>query len=409
MGSALETVVNKLREIYTELESPALREVVASAELEEFEDKVVVRVPDEYCKFAFLKEIYPRLRRELNISVIVLSEGEEIVFELNPKYTFNNFIVGKGNLLAVRACQVALENLRKKSIPYNPIFIYGKVGVGKTHLLQATGNKAIKKDFKVVYRSSIDFAEEVFKAIKEGSISYLREFYKNVDLLLIDDIQFMAGKERTQLEFFNIFNHLHQNNRLVVIASDRPPKKLKDIMDRLVNRFEGGLVVELKIDEVVKKAIIKEKLIIYGLPVDENIIEYVAQNTGDNVREIEGFIARLKAERGLETDSRIFPKKEAKIKLSPQEVLNEVSSFYGIDIKKLLKKTRNRKISLVRQIAIYLVRQVCKEPLTAIGKLFGVSDHTSVLYAIRRIEKLKAEDKKLEREIEFLKTKLLDG
>ena len=135
----------------------------------------------------------------------------------------------------------------------------------------------------------------------------------------------------------------------------------------------------------------------------------MAQNTGDNVREIEGFIARLKAERGLETDSRIFPKKEAKIKPSPQEVLNEVSSFYGIDIKKLLKKTRNRKISLVRQIAIYLVRQVCKEPLTAIGKLFGVSDHTSVLYAIRRIEKLKAEDKKLEREIEFLKTKLLDG
>ena len=405
MGTQLETVENKLNEIYSELESPALREVLTSAQLEELEDKVIVRVPDEYCKFAFLKEIYPRLRRELNISVIVLSEGEEIVFELNPKYTFKNFIVGKGNLLGVRACQIAIENLKRKSLPYNPIFIYGKVGVGKTHLLQATGNKALEKDFKVIYRSSIDFAEEVFKAIKEGSISYLREFYKNVDLLLIDDIQFMAGKERTQLEFFNIFNHLYQNNRLVVIASDRPPKKLKDVMDRLVNRFEGGLVVELKIDEVIKKAIIKEKLIIYGLPVDNDIIEYVATNTGDNAREIEGFIARLKAERSLEVGTLRLEHKRRR-NLTPLEVVKEVANFYGVETKKLLKKTRNRKLSLIRQIAIYLVRNICSEPLTSIGKIFGVSDHTSVLYAIRRIEKLKKEKKELQKELEFLITKL---
>ncbi len=405
MATPLETVENKLNEIYLELESPALREVLTSTRLEELEDKIIIRVPDEYCKFAFLKEIYPRLRRELNIPVIVLSEGEEIVFELNPKYTFKNFIVGKGNLLAVRACQIAIENLKRKSLPYNPIFIYGKVGVGKTHLLQATGNKALEKDFKVVYRSSIDFAEEVFRAIKEGTISYLREFYKNVDLVLIDDIQFMAGKERTQLEFFNIFNHLYQNNRLVVIASDRPPKKLKDIMDRLVNRFEGGLVVELKIDEVIKKAIIKEKLIIYGLPVDNEIIEYVAANTGDNAREIEGFIARMKAERSVETVS-LNLKQAGKKNPTPIEVVKEVAAFYGVEPKKLLKKTKNRKLSLIRQIAIYLVRNICREPLTSIGKIFGVSDHTSVLYAIRRIEKLKNEKRELQKELEFLTTKL---
>ena len=405
MPGLLDTVLEKLREIYRHLDSPALREVIEKAELEEYEDKVIVRVPDEYCKFAFLKEIYPLVKRELEVSLLVLTPSEDVIFELSPKYTFKNFIVGKGNLLAVRACQVAVENLRKKSLPYNPIFIHGRVGVGKTHLLQATGNKAKEKGFKVVYRSSIDFAEEVVAAIKENSLSYLRDFYKGVDVLLIDDIQFMAGKERTQLEFFNIFNHLYQNNRLVVIASDRPPKKLRDVMDRLIYRFEGGLVVELKLDEITKKAIIKEKLIIYGLPVDQNIIDYIAQNTGDNVREIEGFIAQLKAKESIN----LKPSRGECKKVSPEEVVKEVSTFYGIPKGKILKKTRNRKVSLIRQIAIYLTRQVCNLPLTKIGEIFGVSDHTSVLYAIRKIEKLRREDPRLGEEIEFLKTKLLEG
>ena len=405
MPGLLQSVLEKLRELYDRFtDSPALREVLERCELQEHEDKVVVRVPDEYCKFAFLKEIYPLVKRELDVSLVVLTPSEDLIFDLSPKYTFKNFIVGKGNLLAVRACQVAVENLRKKSIPYNPIFIHGRVGVGKTHLLQATGNKALEKGFKVVYRSSIDFAEEVVKAIKENSLSYLRDFYRNVDVLLIDDIQFMAGKERTQLEFFNIFNHLYQNNKLIVIASDRPPKKLRDIMDRLVNRFEGGLVVELKLDRITKRAIIKEKLIIYGLPVDEALIEYIAENTGDNVREIEGFLAKLKAEKGLSS----LPKGEGKKDIPPERVLREVATYYGIPEKKLLKKTRNRKISLVRQIAMYLIRQVCGLPLTKIGELLGVSDHTSVLYAIRRVEKLKKEKPEIGEEIEFLKTKLLE-
>ena len=405
MPGLIDTVLEKLREIYHKLESPALKEVVERAELEEYEDKVVVRVPDEYCKFAFLKEIYPLVKRELQVSLLVLTPSEDVIFELSPKYTFKNFIVGKGNLLAVRACQVAIENLRKKSIPYNPIFIYGRVGVGKTHLLQATGNKALERGFKVVYRSSIDFAEEVVSAIKENSLSYLRDFYKTVDVLLIDDIQFMAGKERTQLEFFNIFNHLYQNNKLVVIASDRHPKKLRDVMDRLINRFEGGLVVELKLDEITKKAIIKEKLIIYGLPVDQNIIDYIAQNTGDNVREIEGFIAQLKAKESLN----LKPSEEKYRQVSPEEVVKEVSTFYGVSKNKILKKTRNRKISLIRQIAMYLTRQVCGLPLAKVGEIFGVSDHTSVLYAIKKIEKLKRENPQIGEEIEFLKTKLLEG
>ncbi len=405
MPGLLDNVLEKLRDIYNHLESPALKEVIEKTELEEFEDKVVVRVPDEYCKFAFLKEIYPLVKRELNVSLIVLTPSEDVIFELSPKYTFKNFIVGKGNLLAVRACQVAVENLRKKSIPYNPIFVYGRVGVGKTHLLQATGNLALKKGFKVIYRSSIDFAEEVINAVKENSISYLRDFYRNVDVLLIDDIQFMAGKERTQLEFFNIFNHLYQNNKLVVIASDRPPKKLRDVMDRLVNRFEGGLVVELKLDPATKRAIIKEKLIIYGLPVDEGLIDYIAQNTGDNVREIEGFIAKLKAQKGVEEEPP-FTFEVEKREISPERVINEVSSYFGIPKSKLLKKTRNRKISLVRQIAMYLIRRVCGLPLTKIGEIFGIKDHTSVLYAIRRVEKLKNEKRELAEELEFLITKL---
>jgi chromosomal replication initiator protein len=400
----LQSILLKLEEIYQTIESPALREVIEKCELEEFEDKVVIRVPDEYCKFAFLKEIYPLLKKEFDIPLPVLTPSEDIVFELSPKYTFKNFIVGKGNIYAVRACQVAVENLRKKSLPFNPIFIYGKVGVGKTHLLQATGNKALEKGFTVVYRSSIDFAEEVVAALKEGSISYLRDFYKNVDVLLIDDIQFMAGKERTQLEFFNIFNHLYQNNKLVVIASDRPPKKLKDLMDRLVNRFEGGLVTELKIDEVVKKAIIKEKLIIYGMPIDEEIIEYIAQNTGDNVREIEGFIAKLKIE-----DNGGAKYEPQKRRVSPADVLAAVSEFYSVPEQKLLKKTRNRKLSLARQVAMYLIRQICNLPLTKIGEIFNVSDHTSVLYAIRKIDKLIKKKPEIRGEVEFLRERILNG
>ena len=399
----LDTVLERLREIYAKLESPALREVIEKSELEEYEDKVIVRVPDEYCKFAFLKEIYPLLRGEFSRSLVVLTPSEDIVFELSPKYTFKNFIVGKGNLLAVRACQVAVENLRRKSIPYNPIFIHGKVGVGKTHLLQATGNKALERGFKVVYRSSIDFSEEVINAVRENSVGYLRDFYKNVDVLLIDDIQFLAGKERTQLEFFNIFNHLYQNNKLVVIASDRPPKKLRDVMDRLVNRFEGGLVVELKLDGITKRAIIKEKLIIYGLPVDENIIEYIDQNTGSNVREIEGFIAQLKVQKSFELQV------EVKKEINPKEVVKEVARYYGVPYSKLLKKTRNRKIALARQVAMYLIRQVCGLPLAKIGEIFGISDHTSVLYAVRKVEKLKREDPRLREEVEFLKEKLLNS
>jgi chromosomal replication initiator protein len=404
MGANLQDVILKLEEIYQKIESPALREVIEKCQLEEFEDKVVIRVPDEYCKFAFLKEIYPLLKKEFEFPLPVLTPSEDIVFELSPKYTFKNFIVGKGNIYAVRACQVAVENLRKKSLPFNPIFIYGKVGVGKTHLLQATGNKALEKGFTVVYRSSIDFAEEVVNALKEGSIGYLRDFYKNVDVLLIDDIQFMAGKERTQLEFFNIFNHLYQNNKLVVIASDRPPKKLKDLMDRLINRFEGGLVTELKIDEVVKKAIIKEKLIIYGMPIDEEIIEYIAQNTGDNVREIEGFIAKLKIEDG--GTAKYEPKKR---EITPSEVLKTVSEFYGIPQSRLLKKTRNRKISFARQVAMYLIRQLCDLPLTKIGKIFGVTDHTSVLYAIRKVNDAVKKKPEVAEEVEFLKEKILNG
>jgi len=401
MGASLQDVVLKLQEIYGRIDSPALREVIRRCELEELEDRIVVRVPDEYCKFAFLKEIYPLLKDEVGAPLAVLTPSEDLVYELSPKYTFKNFVVGRGNLYAVRACQVALENLRKKSLPFNPIFIHGKVGVGKTHLLQATGNRALEKGFTVVYRSAIDFAEEVVNALKEGSLSYLRDFYKNVDVLLIDDVQFLAGKERTQMEFFNVFNHLYQNNRLIVIASDRPPKKLRDLMDRLVNRFEGGVVTELKIDDAIKRQIIKEKLIIYGLPVDGEIIEYVAQNTGNNAREIEGFITKLKIENS--PGERYAPRER---RVDPEEVLKAVASYYGFKPAELKKKTRDRKKTLARQVAIYLARKAGGVAVTKLREIFGVKDHTSILYAVKKIEGLLKKDPKLAQEVEFLREKI---
>ncbi|HEK25496.1 MAG TPA: AAA family ATPase, partial [Hydrogenobaculum sp.] len=211
---------------------------------------------------------------------------------ISSKYTFDNFIVGKQNEVAYRA---SLEVATDENSIYNPLFIYGKVGSGKTHLLQAIGNRAYSLGRSVIYISMNDFTEEMVYYLKAGNIISFREKYKGVDILLIDDIQFLSGKERTQMELFNIFNYLFQYNKHIVFASDKHPRDIKDISERLVSRFEGGLLVETSIDDQIKLSIIKQKIQIYGLNVDERLISYIKDNTTNNAREIEGLVLQIKA------------------------------------------------------------------------------------------------------------------
>ena len=310
---------------------------------------------------------------------------------LNPKYNFENFIVGEGNRFAY---EIAKEIIENPGYLYNPVFIYGSVGTGKTHLLQAIGNEAKKRGYKVIYSSANDFAEEMVSSLKEGRINEFRNKYKSVDILLLDDVQFLSGKERTQIEFFNIFNTLYLLEKQIVLASDRHPQQLKGVSDRLVSRFEGGILVEIELDISTKLKIIKEKLKTFGVEPKKEIIEYLLHNT-KNVREIEGKIKLIKL-RGFEE----LPEKKEKNSL--EKILEFVANYYALNVEDLLSDKRTKKITEAKQIAMYLCRKVCSASLIEIARTFKKKDHTTVIHAIRKVEEKKAKDRKFKHLVAFL-------
>ncbi|NPB07364.1 MAG: chromosomal replication initiator protein DnaA [Aquificae bacterium] len=310
---------------------------------------------------------------------------------LNPRYTFENFIVGEGNRFAY---EVAREILKNPGYLYNPVFIYGSVGTGKTHLLQAIGNEAKRKGMRVIYSSANDFAEEMVEYLKKGRINEFRNKYRSVDLLLLDDVQFLAGKERTQIEFFNIFNTLYLLEKQIVLASDRHPQKLKGVSDRLVSRFEGGVLVEVELDSTTKLKIIREKLKEYGLRAEERVLKYLMENTR-NVREIEGKIKLIKL-RGFEK----LPEKKEKNDL--QRILEFVAGYYALSTSELLSDRRSRRITEAKHIAMYLCRKLCGASLIEIARAFGRKDHTTVIHAIKKVEERKRKDRKFGHLVTFL-------
>jgi chromosomal replication initiator protein len=316
-------------------------------------------------------------------------------FGLNPKYLFETFVVGKGNELAYAACQAVVNNLGKS---YNPLFIYGGVGLGKTHLLQAIGNEIIKKTNKVLYTSSEKFTNNYIQAVHTGKAKEFKNLYRKVDLLLVDDVQFMGGKDGTQEEFFHTFNELQQSDKQIVLTSDRPPKSMPAIEKRLISRFESGMVADVgKPDIETKIAIIESKLIEKNYSLDLDIINFIAHNIQNNIRELEGALNKIivwhqmsNSSPSLKSVKQVLGDYVSNIQtksLSPKDIIDSVAKFYDISFKELISSSRKKELVWPRQIAVYLIREELQTSYPSIGEVMGGRDHTTAMHAYNKINK----------------------
>ncbi|CEP82454.1 chromosomal replication initiator protein DnaA [Paraclostridium sordellii] len=316
---------------------------------------------------------------------------------LNPKYTFDTFVIGNSNRFAHAACVAVAEAPARA---YNPLFLYGGVGLGKTHLMHAIGHHIMeqKKDPKVVYVSSEKFTNELINSIKDDRNEEFRNKYRNVDVLLIDDIQFIAGKERTQEEFFHTFNSLHEANKQIIISSDRPPKEIPTLEDRLRSRFEMGLITDIQApDFETRMAILRKKAQMEDIDVPNEVTVYIAKNIKSNIRELEGALTRVVAYSSLTNKTISFELASEALKdiisTSKHEEINvnrikeKVSSVFSLKMEDFNSKKRTRSISYPRQIAMYLSRELTDLSLPKIGEEFGGRDHTTVIHAHDKISK----------------------
>lgn len=316
---------------------------------------------------------------------------------LNPKYTFDTFVIGNSNRFAHAACVAVAESPAKA---YNPLFLYGGVGLGKTHLMHAIGHHIVsqKKDSKVVYVSSEKFTNELINSIKDDKNEEFRNKYRNVDVLLIDDIQFIAGKERTQEEFFHTFNTLHEANKQIIISSDRPPKDIPTLEDRLRSRFEMGLITDIQApDFETRIAILRKKAQLERIDVPNEVMSYIAKNIKSNIRELEGALTRVVAYSSLSNRVISFDLATEALKdiitTSKNEEINvlrikeKVSSVFNLKMEDFNSKKRTRSIAYPRQIAMYLTRELTDLSLSKIGEEFGGRDHTTVIHAHDKVSK----------------------
>lgn len=334
---------------------------------------------------------------------------------LNPKYTFDNFVVGPFNELA-HAAGWAIT--KKPGLVYNPFFVYGGVGLGKTHLLQAMGNKISEKfgDRKIKYTSSERFISGIVSAIKNQTIDDFKNAYRDFDILIIDDIQFLSGKEKTQEEFFHLFNILYEANKQIVISSDRPPKSISALEERLRSRFEGGMIADIGIPDLESRiAILTQKAQSIGIALEGEILEYIASNIQKNIRELEGALKSLTAWQqlhnqniDLELAKRILKKTiHPQLKgVNFQKIITTVADFYNLKEKDLFLSSRKKEIVKPRQVAMYFLREELKSSFPFIGKKFGGKDHTTAIYACEKISREIKENEQLSEEITILREKI---
>jgi len=337
-------------------------------------------------------------------------------FVLNTKYTFNSFVVGSGTELAYAAAQAVVN---KPGEAYNPLFIYGGVGLGKTHLLQAIGNELMKKNPKIniMYASAEKFSNDFIESVKKGNAKEFQNRYRNIDLLLIDDIQFVAGKDKTQESFFHTFNELHQQNKQVVLTSDRPPKAIPALEDRLKSRFEWGMIVDVAPpDFETRVAILQKKCAEKKFLLEENVLQTVATSVQRNIRELEGALNKIIAYHELKN---INPTEES-VKLlltnlessgitksvTPNQILSGVAEFYNLNKEEIIGKSREKRLSVPRQIIMYLMREELKMSYPAIGEELGGRDHTTAMHAHTKISNEVENDIRLKQEIEMIKQRL---
>jgi chromosomal replication initiator protein len=331
--------------------------------------------------------------------------------QLNPRYQFDSFVVGSGNQFASAAAQAVAE---RPSKAYNPLFLYGGVGLGKTHLMQAIGHmvKARNPLAAVSYVSGEKFTNEMINSVRYDKMTGFRDRYRTVDVLLIDDIQFLAGKERTQEEFFHTFNALHETNKQIVVASDRPPKELADFEDRLRSRFEWGLVVDVQPPDLeTKVAILQKKAEMEQTNLPTEVALFIAGNVRTNVRELEGALVRLIAWCSLHGVEITLPTAQQCLKqfidtqvrkITIEAIQRAVAEQFGMRVAELKQKNNSRQIVVPRQIAMYLAKQLTEASLPEIGRQFGGKHHTTVMHSISKIDEHRRNDKDLNRTVNKL-------
>ena len=336
---------------------------------------------------------------------------------LNPRYVFSNFVVGDNNLLAHAASEAVSEQLAQA---YNPLFLYGGVGLGKTHLMQAIGNQALQRDPRTVvhYVSAENFMNELIQSIRTGKTFEFKNRYRNVDLLLIDDIQFLAGKESTQQEFFHTFNALYDANKQIVVTSDKPPKEIPTLEERLRSRFEWGLITDVQAPNLETRiAILKKKVEKEEIVIPDDVLVLIAERVTNNIRELEGALIRLLAfasltgseihlEMAQEVLGTFLNRNRPQRQLSLAQVIKVVSDYYEISLDLLRSKTRTKPIAHARQVAMYLCRELTGSSLNQIGMRFGGRDHTTVHHAWQKITHLEETDPDVQRELQELSTSL---
>src|SRR5215467_689588 len=326
--------------------------------------------------------------------------------QLNPRYTFDAFVIGSGNQFAHAACQAVAE---RPSKAYNPLFLYGGVGMGKTHLMQAIGHEIKRRQpqASICYVSSEKFTNEMINSLRYDKMTSFRDKFRNVDVLLIDDIQFLAQKERTQEEFFHTFNALHESMKQIVIASDRPPKELAEIEDRLRSRFEWGLIADIQPPDLeTKVAILQKKAEQEKITLPTEVALYIAQNIRSNVRELEGALIRLVAHSSLIGAEITLPYAQQVLKnfidsqarkVTIESIQKMVAEQFGLRLVEIKAKNNSRAIVYPRQIAMYLAKHLTEASLPEIGRQFGGKHHTTVLHSVEKIEKQRQTDKDLNR------------
>jgi chromosomal replication initiator protein len=333
---------------------------------------------------------------------------------LNSKYTFENFVVGPNNSMAHAAAVAVAESPGRA---YNPLFIYGGVGLGKTHLMHAVGHSVASRfpQLKIEYISTETFTNELIEAIQKDRMTEFRDRYRSVDLLLVDDIQFIAGKERTQEEFFHTFNALYEAGKQIILSSDRPPKDILTLAARLRSRFEWGLITDIQSPELeTRVAILKMNAEYRGIRIPDEVFEYIAKVVTSNIRELEGSLMRVVAYaslNGVEISKQVAARAlsdvfMAKAEYAPEEILRAVAEFYGLRTDELKGAGRRKEVVLPRQVAMYLIRELTHSSLPEIGQFFDGRDHTTVLYAIQKVQEALDNDTNLQQNLRAIRERL---
>ena len=388
--------------------------------------KIIKEFVPEIKNIEFVVSAKPSLevnyRRSSIKKITSVSQQKLSIFEinpqtnLNPRYRFDNFVVGQSNELAFAACQGVTRSLGKL---HNPLFVYGPVGVGKTHLLQATGNEALRlhKNLKIKYSTTEEFTNEFIQSLKNHTTEEFRLKFRDVDILILDDVHFLSGKNTSQEELFHTFNYLYNLSKQIIFSSDRPPKLIPDIEERLRSRFEGGLVVDINPpDYETRMAILKLKSQEKGVIFDDVIYDFIAKKITKNIRELEGALGVLifhyqqgeritldKAEDLLKKFSRDFYKR-----VSPRKIVKIISEHYELKDEDIFKKTRTKHLVKARQFLIYFLREITQLSYTSIGE-FLKKDHTTIIYSYEKIVKEMKKNPLLSQEIEILKSKIMES